>query len=76
MVRLIALTFAIALATSAQAMSLNPLDQHNSVIIQVREACGAGMHYVEGVGCTTTVLRRQTRRCLLFDAGHVCKKWG
>jgi hypothetical protein len=33
-------------------------------VIQVREACGAGMHMVNGV-CRTTVLRRQTRRCLL-----------
>jgi len=42
MIRLIAIAgFALAFATSAHAMTLAPL-QSDSVITQVREACGAG----------------------------------
>jgi hypothetical protein len=33
------------------------------------------MHMVNGV-CRTTVMRRQARRCLVWGAGHVCRKWG
>jgi len=75
MIRFIALGFALALATSVQAMPVAPLHQPDGMITQVREACGAGMHMVNGV-CRTTVLRRQTRRCVLFGAGGVCRRWG
>jgi hypothetical protein len=44
MIRLIAVVFTLAVATSAQAMSLAPLHQPDGMITQVREACGAGMH--------------------------------
>jgi hypothetical protein len=70
------LPFAAFAATSAQAMSPVPLHQQDGTITLVRHACGAGMHYVQGRGCVTTVLRRQTRRCLLFGAGGVCRRWG
>ena len=36
--------FALAVATSAQAMSPVPLHQSDGVITQVREACGAGRY--------------------------------
>ena len=72
--RFIAIAFALAVATSAQAMSPVPLHQRDGMITQVREACGAGMHMVNGV-CRTTVVRRQARRCLVWGAGHVCSKW-
>ena len=43
MIRLIAFAaFALAVATSAQAMSPAPLHQPDGMITQVREACGAG----------------------------------
>ena len=42
MVRAIAVVFALAIATSAQAMSPPPLHQRDGMITQVREACGAG----------------------------------
>ena len=61
MIRLIAAVFALAVATSAQAMSLTPLHQSDNLITQVREACGAGMHMVNG-RCVTTPARRQVRR--------------
>jgi hypothetical protein len=75
MIRLIALTFALTLATSVQALPVAPLHQSDSMITQVRHACGAGMHYVNG-RCVTTAARRQVRRCLVWGAGHVCRKWG
>ena len=61
MIRLIAGVFALAVATSAQAMSLAPLAQSESLITQVRDACGAGMHMVNGK-CVTTSARRHVRR--------------
>jgi len=76
MIRFIALGFALALATSVQAATpVAPLHQPDGMITQVRHACGAGMHMVNGV-CRTTVMRRQTRRCVLFGAGGVCRRWG
>jgi len=62
MIRLISVVFALALATSAQAMSLAPLHQQDSMLTQVREACGAGMHMVNGV-CVRTAARRNAARC-------------
>ena len=45
MIRLVAVAaFALAVATSAQAMSPVPLHQSDGMITQVRQACGAGMH--------------------------------
>jgi hypothetical protein len=61
MTRLIALVFALAAATSVHAMSLAPLPQSDDTITQVRQACGAGMHMVNGK-CVTTPARRQVRR--------------
>ena len=59
--RLIAVAFALTVATSAQAMSPAPLHQPDGMITQVRHACGAGMHYVNG-RCITTSARRHVRR--------------
>lgn len=75
MIRLIAVGFALTVATSALAMSPVPLHQRDGTITQVRHACGPGMHMVNGY-CRTTVMRRQARRCLVWGAGHVCRKWG
>jgi hypothetical protein len=61
MIRLIAVVFASAVATSAQATSLAPLPQPDDMITQVRQACGAGMHMVNG-RCVTTSARRHVRR--------------
>jgi hypothetical protein len=59
---------AAILATSVQASPLAPLGQPGDMIIPVREACGAGMHRVNGV-CITTPARRAARRCA---AGVTC----
>ena len=42
MIRFVAIIFALAVATSAQAMSPAPLHQPDGMITQVREACGPG----------------------------------
>ena len=78
MIRLIAVpAFALTLTTSAFAITLAPIHQPNGVITQVREACGVGMHWRSDLGrCVTTPARRQARRCLVWGAGHVCRKWG
>src|SRR6476469_1885634 len=78
MIRFLAVTaFALAVATSAQAMSLAPLHQPDGMVTHGREACGVGMHYRSDLGrCVTTPARRQARRCLVWGAGHVCCMWG
>jgi hypothetical protein len=78
MIRLIAIvSFGLAVATSAQAMSPVPLNQPDGMITQARQACGVGMHWRSDLGrCVTTPARRQVRRCLVWGAGHVCRKWG
>jgi hypothetical protein len=57
----IAIAFALALATSAQATPLAPLHK-DGMITQVREACGAGYHMVNGT-CIRTAARRNAARC-------------
>jgi hypothetical protein len=62
MMRLIALALALTLASSVQAMPRAPLQEPQDVIIKIREACGAGMHRVNGV-CVRTPARRSASRC-------------
>jgi hypothetical protein len=62
MMRLIAIAFALAVATSAQAALFAPLHQPDGMVTQVREACGAGMHMVNGT-CVRTAARRNAARC-------------
>jgi hypothetical protein len=73
---IVAAVFSLVSVTSAHAITLTPTHQlDHGMTTQVRHACGAGMHMVNGV-CRTTVMRRQARRCLVWGAGHVCRKWG
>jgi hypothetical protein len=62
MLRLIAVAFALTLASSAQALPPVSPYQPDKLVIQVREACGAGMHRVNGV-CVRTHARRAASRC-------------
>jgi hypothetical protein len=62
MLRLIAVALVLAFASSAQAFSPAPTQQPDELIIKVREACGAGMHMVNGV-CVRTHARRAAGRC-------------
>jgi hypothetical protein len=79
MFRLIAIAaFALAVATSAQAMSPVPLHQSDGMVTQVREACGAGRVRIHGVCVARTTkrqVRRSVRRCAVWGAGHVCRHW-
>ena len=73
MMRLIAIAFALAVATSAQAALLAPLHQPDGMITQVREACGAGRVRINGV-CVARTTKRQVRRCARWNGG-VCVRW-
>jgi hypothetical protein len=70
MIRLIAVAFALALASSAQAMPPAPLLHSDDMVINVREACGAGMHRVNG-RCVGTPARRHARRAIRRCAAGV-----
>jgi hypothetical protein len=74
MIRLIALVgFALAVATTSQAMTRAPLLQPDRSIIQVREGCGPGMVMVNGQ-CVPRAAIRQERRCIRWN-GSVCAAW-
>ena len=57
MIRLIAVAFALVVATSAQAMSPMPPPQPDGMITQVREVCGAGRVRINGVCVARTTKR-------------------
>jgi hypothetical protein len=61
MFRIAVLVLALGAATSAQAMPSVPSQQTETMAIQIRQACGAGMHRING-RCVTTPARRQVRR--------------
>jgi hypothetical protein len=63
MIRLIAIAFALALASYAQAMPVAPLAQPDEMVTQVREACGAGMRRTAAGNCIRTPARRRASRC-------------
>ncbi len=62
MIRLIAAVFVLALASSALAFQAPSIQQPNDLVIKVRQACGPGMHYVNGA-CIRTPARRAASRC-------------
>jgi hypothetical protein len=74
MIRLIATAgLALAVATSAQAMTRAPLVQSGSMITPVIAGCGVGQTMVNGK-CETRVEKRQNRRCLRWS-GTTCAKF-
>jgi hypothetical protein len=78
MIRLIAAAgFALAVATSAQAMTPAPLFQPDGMITQARMGCGVGMVMVNGVCVSRAGMRqerRAVRRCARWHGG-VCARW-
>jgi hypothetical protein len=78
MVRLIAVAgFALAIATSAEAMTPAPIHQSEGAITQVAYACGPGRTRVGGVCVARTTIRhtrRAVRRCALWQGG-VCARY-
>ena len=75
MIRMItAAGFALAIATSAQAMTPAPLAQPDHMITQVREGCGMGRVMINGVCQSRAGMRQQrraNRRCVRYTGG-VC----
>jgi len=63
MIRLIAVMFALALASSAQAMPRAPLEQVDGNVIQVRQGCGLGRQLVDGVCKRNSTVRKMVRKC-------------
>jgi hypothetical protein len=61
--RLIAVAFALALASSAQAMPQAPLQQTDGIVIQVRQGCGLGRQLVDGVCKRNSTVRKMVRKC-------------
>ena len=75
MIRFIAIAaFALAFATSAQAMSPAPLHQPEGMTTQVAYGCGPGRTRVRGV-CVARTTKRQVRRCVVWGVGNVCRRW-
>ena len=65
--------FALACATSAQAMSPVPLHQPDSLNTEVAYGCGPGRTRVRGV-CVARTTIRQARRCVRWSGG-TCVGW-
>jgi hypothetical protein len=63
MIRLIAVAFAVTLASSAQAVPLAPLQQPDGITTEVAYGCGAGRTRVGGV-CVARTTKRQARRAV------------
>jgi hypothetical protein len=64
--------FALAVATSAQAMTPARIHQPNSMITQVAAGCGPGRTMVNGVCVARTTIRqtrRAVRRCVRWSGG-------
>jgi hypothetical protein len=78
MIRLIAVAgFALAVATSAEAMTPAPNHQPDGMITQVAYACGPGRTRVAGVCVARTTVRhtrRAVRRCARWHGG-VCARY-
>lgn len=74
MIRFVAVAFALTIATSAQAMPLAPLHQLDGMTTHVAYRCGIGRTRVGGV-CIARTTKRQARRCAVWGAGSICRKW-
>jgi hypothetical protein len=58
----VAIAVALMLTSSVQALPLVTLSHPDQLITNVREACGVGMHRVNGI-CIRTPARRAASRC-------------
>ena len=74
MTRLIALAaFALAVTTSAQAITVAPVHEPGGMITQVAWGCGPFRTRVNGV-CVARTTIPQTRRCMRWYGG-ACAAW-
>jgi hypothetical protein len=78
MIKLIAVAgFALALASSAQALTPAPVSQPEGLTTQVAAACGVGRTRIGGQCVARTTVRharRDIRRCARWN-GTVCARW-
>jgi hypothetical protein len=75
MIRLVAIGFVLTLGSVAQAMPLVQLQGSESLIVNVRQDCGAGFTRVNG-RCVRTPARAAARRCatgMTFVEGRCVK---
>jgi hypothetical protein len=70
MTKWIAVVFALAFATSAQAMTPIPVHQPDGMVTQVHVVCGTGMTRVDG----SCVDKTTARRCARWHGG-VCVRY-
>jgi hypothetical protein len=63
MIKMIAVAFALAFASPAQAMSPAPLPQLDGMTTEVAAGCGVGRTRVRGV-CVARTTKRQVRRAV------------
>jgi len=74
MIKLVSVAvFALAIATSAQAMMAAPITPAEGLTTHVAYACGAGRVRVNGV-CVARTTVRQARRCVRWNGG-ACAVW-
>jgi hypothetical protein len=66
--------FTLGLATSAQAMPVASLPPVDEIVSQAALGCGPGRTRVGGV-CIARTTKRQARRCAVWGAGNVCRRW-
>jgi hypothetical protein len=76
-IRFVSVGFVLALASASQAMPLAPLQNAGSLIVNVREDCGAGFTRVNGK-CVLTPVRPELLPPLSpcgppFARNHSCK---
>jgi hypothetical protein len=77
MIRLVAISIALVLASSAHAIPVSPMHQPAGMVTQVRLACGPGRTRVGGVCVARTTIRhtrRTVRRCARWHGG-ACVRW-
>jgi hypothetical protein len=74
MLRVIAVALALALASSAQAVPLAPLQPPDGVSTEVAYGCGAGRTRVQGV-CVARTIKRQARRADRRCPSYLPKPW-
>lgn len=75
MLKLIAVAaFALAVTSSAEAMTPAPVHQPQGMITHVAFGCGVGRTRINGV-CVSRARIRHARRCLRWGGGF-CHRWG
>jgi hypothetical protein len=66
-------SFALIVATSAEAMAPAPLPQPDGITAKVRMGCGPGMVVVNGACVAGRIVRQARRRARWY--GGVCAQW-